>query len=46
MALSRRDFLGVAAIGPLAARAAGAPRGLPRRAFGKTGLEVPILAFG
>jgi len=47
MALSRRDFLGVATLGPLAARAAGSePAGLPRRAFGKTGLEVPILAFG
>jgi predicted aldo/keto reductase-like oxidoreductase len=46
MVLSRRDFLGAAALGPLAARAFGATGTLPRRPFGRTGLEVPILAFG
>lgn len=46
MALTRRGFLGVAALGPWASRAFGAAAPLPRRAFGKTGLEVPILAFG
>jgi aryl-alcohol dehydrogenase-like predicted oxidoreductase len=46
MALSRREFLGAAALGPLAARAFGASGTLPRRPFGRTGLEVPILAFG
>jgi predicted aldo/keto reductase-like oxidoreductase len=46
MALSRREFLGVAGLSPLAVRALGAPAPLPRRPFGKTGLEVPILAFG
>jgi hypothetical protein len=46
MALSRREFLGVAGLSPLAARALGAPAPLPRRPFGRTGIEVPILAFG
>jgi predicted aldo/keto reductase-like oxidoreductase len=46
MALSRRAFLGVAGLGPLAARALGATAPLPHRPFGKTGMEVPILAFG
>ncbi len=46
MALSRREFLGVAGISPLAARALGAPVPLPRRPFGQTGIDVPILAFG
>ena len=46
MALSRRAFLGVAGLSPLAARALGATASLPRRPFGRTGIEVPILAFG
>jgi aryl-alcohol dehydrogenase-like predicted oxidoreductase len=46
MALSRREFLGVAGLSPLAARALGAPAPLPRRPFGGTGIDVPILAFG
>jgi predicted aldo/keto reductase-like oxidoreductase len=46
MALSRRDFLGVAGLSPLAARALAAPTSLPRRPFGRTGMDVPILAFG
>jgi predicted aldo/keto reductase-like oxidoreductase len=46
MALSRREFLGVAGLSPLAARALGAPLPLPRRPFGQTGIDVPILAFG
>ena len=46
MALSRREFLGVAGLSPVAARALGAPAPLPHRPFGKTGIEVPILAFG
>jgi len=36
----------VAGLSPLAARAMGATAPLPRRPFGKTGMEVPILAFG
>jgi aryl-alcohol dehydrogenase-like predicted oxidoreductase len=46
MPVSRREFLGAAAIGPLAARALGAEPALPRRPFGKNGFDVPILAFG
>jgi aryl-alcohol dehydrogenase-like predicted oxidoreductase len=47
MALSRREFFGAAALGPLAIKAFGAPAAaLPTRAFGRTGLRVPILAFG
>jgi len=46
MALSRREFLGVAGLSPLAVRALGAPAPLPHRPFGKTGMDVPILAFG
>ena len=46
MALSRREFLGVAGLSPLAVRALGATAPLPHRPFGKTGIEVPILAFG
>ena len=46
MALSRRDFLGVAGLSPLAARTFAASTSLPRRPFGRTGMEVPILAFG
>jgi predicted aldo/keto reductase-like oxidoreductase len=46
MALSRREFFGVAALGPVAVKAFGAPAPLPVRPFGRTGLRVPILAFG
>jgi uncharacterized protein len=46
MALSRREFLGAAALGPLGARAMGDPAKLPTRTFGRTGAQVPILAFG
>jgi predicted aldo/keto reductase-like oxidoreductase len=46
MPLSRREFLGAAALGPLAIKAFGAPAQLPTRPFGKTGARVPILAFG
>jgi aryl-alcohol dehydrogenase-like predicted oxidoreductase len=46
MALTRRDFLGAAALGPLASRALGEEAKLPQRAFGRTGATVPILAFG
>jgi predicted aldo/keto reductase-like oxidoreductase len=46
MPVSRREFLGAAAISPLAARAFGAENALPRRPFGKNGFDVPILAFG
>ena len=46
MALSRREFLGAAALGPLGAKAMGDPAKLPTRAFGRTGAQVPILAFG
>jgi uncharacterized protein len=46
MAISRREFLGSAALGALALKARGATAKLPMRAFGRTGLEVPILAFG
>lgn len=46
MSISRRSFLGAAALGPIAARALAAPGKLPTRAFGATGVEVPILAFG
>lgn len=50
MAISRRLFLKAAAIGTSVAPALGAgpspaPK-LPTRAFGKTGIEVPILGFG
>lgn len=46
MTISRRAFLGAAALSPLAANALAAPGKLPTRAFGKTGAQVPILAFG
>jgi len=46
MALSRREFLGAAALGPLAVKALGAEAPIPTRAFGRTGMRVPILAFG
>ena len=46
MSISRRAFLGTAALSPLAAKAFAASGKLPTRAFGKTGATVPILAFG
>ena len=46
MALSRREFLGAAGLSPLAVRTLGAEAPLPRRPFGRTGIDVPILAFG
>ena len=46
MSISRRAFLGTAALSPLAAKAFAATGKLPTRAFGKTGAKVPILAFG
>jgi uncharacterized protein len=46
MALSRREFLGAAALGPLAVRSFAGDAGLPKRTFGRTGVELPILAFG
>ena len=49
MNLSRRQFLQTTAVAAAAASPAlgdGAPAGLARRAFGKTGLTVPILGFG
>ncbi len=46
MPISRRDFLGTAALVPLAPLAFGAEKALPRRPFGKNGFDVPILAFG
>ena len=46
MALSRREFLGAAALGPLGAKAMADGAKLPTRAFGRTGAQVPILAFG
>ena len=46
MSISRRAFLGAAALGPLGANAFAAPGKLPTRAFGATGIEVSILGFG
>jgi uncharacterized protein len=46
MPVSRRKFLGTAALVPLAVRGFGAEKALPRRPFGKNGFDVPILAFG
>jgi hypothetical protein len=46
VSLSRRAFLGAAALGPLALKAGAASQPLPTRAFGKTGVQVPLLAFG
>ncbi len=48
MDLSRRRFLQAAAVGAAAAPAVGAAAAptLPTRAFGKTGMRVPILGFG
>src|SRR5574341_2600261 len=47
MSISRREFLESAALGGLAAAAAAADgNALPRRALGKTGEQVTILAMG
>ncbi|HEX8202177.1 MAG TPA: aldo/keto reductase [Isosphaeraceae bacterium] len=48
MGLSRRQFLGAAAVGAAVAPslAVGAAPKIPTRPFGKTGREVPILGFG
>jgi predicted aldo/keto reductase-like oxidoreductase len=45
VSISRRAFLGAAAIGTLA-KAQAAPSAFPTRAFGSTGARVPLLAFG
>src|SRR5215831_9591856 len=45
MSVSRRDFLGAAAIGAAATPLLSAT-GMPMRTFGKTGAQVSILAFG
>jgi hypothetical protein len=44
--ISRRAFLGSAGLSPLAAKAFAASAKLPTRAFGSTGVQVPLLAFG
>jgi len=48
MGISRRQFLEATAVGAVVAPALGASAAakLPTRPLGKTGLEVPILAFG
>jgi len=45
MSISRRRFIGSAAIATIGATAA-APTGMPMRTLGKTGARVSILAFG
>jgi aryl-alcohol dehydrogenase-like predicted oxidoreductase len=45
MAISRRAFLGTTALGSLGLKA-GAGTVMPMRPFGKTGIDVPLLAFG
>jgi predicted aldo/keto reductase-like oxidoreductase len=45
MSISRRDFLGTAAIGAMAAPLVSAT-GMPMRTLGRTGAQVSILAFG
>jgi predicted aldo/keto reductase-like oxidoreductase len=45
MSVSRRDFLGAAAIGAVATPLISAT-GMPMRTLGKTGAQVSILAFG
>jgi predicted aldo/keto reductase-like oxidoreductase len=45
MSISRRKFIGSAAIATIGANAA-APAGMPMRTLGKTGARVSILAFG
>jgi NhaP-type Na+/H+ or K+/H+ antiporter len=46
VSISRRAFLGAAALSPLAVNGLAAPGKLPARAFGRTGVQVPLLAFG
>jgi uncharacterized protein len=45
MSISRRRFIGSAALATMGANAA-APTGMPMRTLGKTGARVSILAFG
>jgi predicted aldo/keto reductase-like oxidoreductase len=45
MAISRRDFIGTAALGAVASPLVSAT-GMPMRTFGSTGAQVSILAFG
>jgi uncharacterized protein len=45
MSISRRDFLGTAAVGAIAAPLVSAT-GMPMRTLGRTGAQVSILAFG
>src|SRR5260370_42119713 len=45
MAISRRDFLGTAALGAVAAPLVSAT-GMPMRPLGSTGAHVSLLAFG
>src|SRR2546422_10150987 len=45
MSISRRDFLGTAAVGAVAAPLVSAT-GMPMRTLGRTGAKVSILAFG
>jgi len=45
MGISRRDFLGTAALGAAAAPLFSAT-GMPMRTLGKTGAQVSVLAFG
>jgi aryl-alcohol dehydrogenase-like predicted oxidoreductase len=45
MGISRRDFIGTAAIGAVAAPLVSAT-GMPMRTLGRTGAQVSILAFG
>jgi hypothetical protein len=46
--MNRRQFLEAVAVGRVAAPALGSlrPGKLPKRPLGRTGLQVPILAFG
>ena len=46
MSISRRDFLGTAALGAVAANPLVSATGMPMRTFGSTGAQVSILAFG
>jgi aryl-alcohol dehydrogenase-like predicted oxidoreductase len=46
VSISRRAFLGSAALAPLGLKAVAATGKLPTRALGGTGVEVPMLAFG
>ncbi|HXN46365.1 MAG TPA: aldo/keto reductase [Bryobacteraceae bacterium] len=44
--ISRRSFIGAAALGSVAASSARAAEGLPKRLLGRTGARVSIVAFG